>query len=163
MPQALPILGLVVGAAGTYLQYAGQKKAAAASARAERLREQQSNLEIVRARRQRIREAIVARANSLSNLSDQGAVGSSAQAGAFSQITSNLGRNISGLAQNKFISGGIFAANRAYAAGQATASFGSGLASFGGSLRSLSSSPFFGGTGQQQQGATGNPINLLQR
>ena len=140
---ALAFTGLLISAVGVGLSYQASKDASKASKRAEAERKKQANLEHLRARRQRIREARIAHAEATSNLSQQGGLGSSAASGSFSQITAQLGQNLSAGAQNQQISSNIFDANAQFAGAQGQQALGGGFQSFGGSLLDISQSPFF--------------------
>lgn len=139
-------VGLAAGLAGTAVQYMGQKTAQKGAERAERLREAQMNLDNQRSRRQIIRQAVAARATSLSNSTSQGAQESSGGIGGQQQITSEAGQSILSNNQNQQLGQGMFAANRQISAGNSQASLGSGISSLGGSL--VNNSEMIGRIGQ---------------
>ena len=146
---AIALAGLALGAIGTHIQIEGQKKTSAASIRAEAARKQIANLETLRNRRQRIKEALFARSESISTASNQGAIASSSLQASLFQTTSQLGRNLSAGAQNQFLGNTIFDEQANIASGRALFAGGAGLQGFGTSLFNASSSPFF----NQPQGA----------
>lgn len=119
------ILGTGVSAVGQLVAYQGAQKA-------EELRKRQMGLEIERARRSEIRNAISARASAMVQGESQGAKGSSALAGGLSQITSSANSNIQGLNQSQEIGNEMFKANSMISRGQT-------LASIGGAFRDISS------------------------
>lgn len=128
-------IGLGISAAGTIAQYQGQQKQAKAAKRSEQLREKQMNLDATRQRRQAIRQAILARSQALTSGANQGAgVGSSGVQGAIGQATNTEAQSVLGVNQNQSIGGGIFSANRDYAAGGTMAATGQGISSLGGAL-----------------------------
>lgn len=127
-------IGAAATAAGTVMSFAGQNKADKASKRAEKLRENQMNIESQRSRRQIIRQALVARSDALSNATAQGAAQGSGLAGGIAQIGGDAGRNITDVNQNQALGTSMFAANRQIAAGQTMASTGNGISSLGGTL-----------------------------
>ncbi len=124
-------IGTALGALGTGVQVVGQFKAQAAAKRAEALREQQMKLD---ATRQIIREGIVARANAVSNATNQGAQGGSGLQGGIAQITSRANQGLVGVAQNEAIGSAMFDANADIASGQTLSSIGSGIGSLGSAL-----------------------------
>ena len=126
--------GLALGAAGTAVQFVGQRRASAAAERAERLREAQARLENDRQRRQIARQVAVARSTALSNAATQGAQDSSALMGGYGQIQGQAGNAGVAVNQNQTIGAGMFAANRDQSRGSSLASIGSGLSSLGGGL-----------------------------
>jgi hypothetical protein len=88
-----------------------EKEASAASARAEALRAKQMELDATRTQRQVVRNAILARAQSLSAATNQGAGESSGFFGSLNQITSEANRQLGGIFQNLSIGRGIFKEN----------------------------------------------------
>lgn len=127
-------VGLAAGLAGTAVQMNAASQAAAASKRAERLREQQMNLEAARQRRAAIRNALRARSVALTAATVQGAGSGSGLQGGYGQIGQQAGENIQGINQATEIGAGIFQANRDSAGAQSLVSFGAGLGSLGSSL-----------------------------
>lgn len=119
------LLGTGVSAVGQLVAYQGAQKA-------EELRKRQMGLEIERARRSEIRNAISARASAMVQGESQGAKGSSALAGGLSQITSSANSNIQGLNQSQEIGNEMFKANSMISKGQT-------LASIGGAFKDISS------------------------
>jgi len=133
-------IGLAASVAGTAVTMAGQEQQRKASVRAERLREQQMNLESARQRRSVIRNVLRARAQALVGATAAGAAEGSGLQGGFGQIAQQGGTNMVGINQGQEIGAGIFAANRDMAGGQTLAAFGGGLSSLGGALFSGSES-----------------------
>lgn len=119
------LVGTAVQGVGSLMQYQGAQKA-------EELRKRQMGLELERARRSEIRQAIVARATAMTQGEAQGAKGSSALAGGLSQITSQANSNIQGFNQSQEIGNEMFKANSMISKGQT-------LASIGGTFRDFSS------------------------
>lgn len=128
---ALTAIAIGSAVAGTALQIKGNAIQAKASQAAEEDRKRQMNLEAERARRQSIREAIVARSLAVSNATSQGAQDSSGLAGGLAQVTGTEGRNIQGINQNQEIGSDIFDQNKLIAQGQGISSLGSSLSGFG--------------------------------
>lgn len=127
-------LGVAGGIAGTVVQYAGAQKAQKGQERAEKLREAQMNLENQRQQRQVIRQSTIARAQALSNASNQGAQDGSGLQGGYGQIQGQAGGAFVANNQNQQLGAGMFAANRQISAGQTMSSIGSGISSLGGGL-----------------------------
>lgn len=123
-------LTAATGLIGTGVSAIGQFQAMRSAKKAEALREQQMNIEAMRARRQTVRQAIVARAQSLNTSEAQGAGGSSGQLGGVYGVQSQAASNIQGINQSQQISQGIFQANRGIAAGQSLSGFGQSLQGF---------------------------------
>lgn len=124
----------VAGVAGTAVSALGQAKAARAARQAEALRQRQMNLEAARARRQTVRQAIIARGQALTTASAQGASEGSGIAGGTASITAQAGQNVQATNQNQNIGAGIFSANRDIASGQTMASIGGAIQGFGQTL-----------------------------
>ena len=123
------VAGTAVGIAGTLMSHSAQKKA-------EKLREKQMNLEAMRQTRGVVREANRQRAVALSVSTAQGSQLGSGLAGAKGQIAGQANSTTLGINQGQEIGAGIFAANRADAAGRMISGMGSGLSSLAGSLSS---------------------------
>jgi hypothetical protein len=137
---ALAVIGLGASLVGGAVQAVGQRKAAKASARAEKLRETQMNLEAQREKRKTVREATIARAQALSAGVSQGAqFGTSIQGGQGAVSTAAASRQ-QGISQGQEIGAGIFQANRDIARAQSLTALGGGISSLGGALFSSSSS-----------------------
>lgn len=126
----------VAGIAGTVVSYMGAKKQAKAQEKAEELRKLQLNVESTRARRQAVRESIVARSQAMSNATAQGAEGGSGIQGGMAQISGQAASNIQGVNQGQTIGLQMFDANKEasrgasmQATGQAITGFGSWLSS----------------------------------
>lgn len=122
----------ITGLIGTGVSAVGQLVAYQGAQKAEELRKRQMGLEIERARRSEIRNAVAARASAMVQGESQGAKGSSALAGGLSQITSSANSNIQGLNQSQEIGNEMFKANSMISRGQT-------LASIGGAFRDISS------------------------
>jgi hypothetical protein len=88
-----------------------EAKASKESAAAEALRAKQMELDATRTQREVVRNAILARATSVSAAANQGAMGSSGLFGSLSQITSQENRQLGGIFQNLSIGRGIFEHN----------------------------------------------------
>lgn len=139
--------GMALQAAGTAVQMDAAQKQTEASVRAERLREQQMNLETMRQRRQAVRSALRTRAIAISSATNQGASagGSSALPGGLAQIGNQGQDNVSGIDKGKQIGSGIFRANADYATAGGQAAMGQGLSSLGGAL--VNNAPTIGSIG----------------
>ena len=127
-------IGTAATVAGLGIQYEGQRKAEEGAKRAEQLREAQMNLEETRARRNIVRQALVARSEALTNATSQGAAQGSGLAGGFGQVQGETGGAAVANAQNAQIGRDTFAVNRSIARGQSQANLGSGISSLGGAL-----------------------------
>jgi hypothetical protein len=133
---AAQIAGSVAVAAGTGYSIVQGQKAAAASKRAEVLREKQLRLESGRKRRESIRQFQANRATSLSNITGAtgSALGGGSAIGGLGGLTSNLSTQLNTIDQATDIGSGIFRANADYAQYSANAQTGAGAADFGKSL-----------------------------
>ncbi len=121
---AAGLIGTGISAYGAMQQAKGQKKA-------EALRLRQSNLEAARARRNTVRQAIIARSQALASATAQGAEGGSGIQGGMGQVAGQAGSNIQGINQGQSIGFQMFQANSQIASGQTLASIGSGVQSLG--------------------------------
>jgi hypothetical protein len=94
-----------------------EKAASQESALAEALRAKQMELDATRMQRAVVRNAVLARSESISNIANQGGgdINSSAFFGSLSQITSEQNRQLGGIFQNLSIGRGIFQHNKAMA------------------------------------------------
>ena len=90
---------------------AASRAASEASMRAEMARKEQMNLDANRAKRETIRQSMIARATSLTRSYGQGAGESSGARGAEAQITGVLGYGLTGIRQNQALGNQIFQAN----------------------------------------------------
>lgn len=146
--------GLALGAAGTYMQYQGQKQAQESQQQAltlqqenyqkqQALQQQQMNLDAERRTRQIVRAQASARATALAATTASGAQFGSGLAGAYGGISGQTNENLLGLNQNREIGNEAFASNistsngmigayRSMAAGQGMALLGGSLSSLGG-------------------------------
>lgn len=127
-------LGTAATVAGTVMQAGAQKDIAEEQKRQESIREVQMQVDANRQRRGIIRQAMVARAESLSSATAQGAGSSSGLAGGIAQVTAERGSNLTGVNQAEQSGAAMFASNRNIASAQSRAAFGSGLSSLGGAL-----------------------------
>jgi hypothetical protein len=141
-------VGLGIAAAGTYVQYdASQDQRAAAQQsigiqqRQESLRRKQMKLEADRRRREVVRNAVQQRAYALASTTATGAAGSSAQEGAFGQVSSRAATNIAGINANEAAGEKMFGLNqdllgsyRAAADATANAALGTGMTTLGNAL-----------------------------
>lgn len=118
---------------GGYKQMQAQEKMVKAQKKAEKLREQQMNLQAMRERRDVIRNSILARSTALATTTAQGASapGSSALGGAYGQIGGEANRQTLAINQNQSIGAGIFAANRQYYQGTQMMGQGQAIAGAG--------------------------------
>jgi hypothetical protein len=128
-------VGLAASVAGGVTQYVGQQKQARASARAERLRKMQMNLEAARKRREQIRQMLISQGMIANNAANSG-VGqtSSGVLGGTAAVGTNTAYNNLGVDQGESIGSDIFAANEQVAQAGGTVAAGSGLQQFGGQL-----------------------------
>lgn len=156
----LQIAGAMQSSAGAQLAAEGAQEQAEAQLRAERVRKKQMLIDFRRARRDAIRQGIVARSQALTAATAQGVTldDSSAVTGA-SGVTTQTGRTILAQQQNKKLGNKLFAANFDYykagekvaagqgqiAAGQGISSLGSALGSSIGPLSKLGTLAFGGG------------------
>ncbi len=124
MAMGLSVVGGIVSAMGSMKQ-------AAASAKAEKLRERMMGLEAMRKRREIIREGVVARATATSNATAQGAGEGSALKGGIAQITGQTNRNTLASRQDEKLGHGVFSANASYAKAGGMIALGQGLSSLG--------------------------------
>lgn len=127
MAAAAGVLSLV----GTVFGFIGQQKELAAMKKQEKARIQQLNLETQRRKRETIRQATVARAEALSNATNQGAGETSALAGGVAQVTNQAGRNIQAANQDYSIGREIFRQNMKIADARGLQSLGAGISNFG--------------------------------
>jgi len=131
---AIGAIGLLTTIAGTGAGVAGQVIAAKGAKKAENARRQQARLEAQRARREIVRRGVVARAESLSNATNQGAQFSSAAIGAQGSAVAQAGRGVQATTQNEILGNRVFEGNAQQRRGNTLTSLGSGLQSFGSSL-----------------------------
>jgi len=124
---------------GSRQQAKGQEKMIKAQQKAERLREQQMNLQAMRERRDVIRQSILARSTALATTTAQGAAhqGSSALGGAYGQISGDKNRQTVAINQNQEIGQGIFAANRDYFKGTKQVGMGQAISGAGQAIGSV--------------------------
>lgn len=155
---AIGIGGLATQGVSAVMQYDARKDATAASQRAERLREQQMQLETQRKQREIIRQQQNARALALSRSVGQGAGqgedASSSLFGAYGQIAGAAGRASNTEEQNMDIGAGIFSANRDLAKAQGDIATWEGVGKFGSSL--VSNSQMIGKVGNSLFGSDTN-------
>ena len=127
--------GAAISGVSAFGQAKAQKQASAASREAERLRQQQMELDNRRRVTQLIRQAATAQANAESgavargiNVSDSSAVGGQGS------ILSQAGANVQAQAENLGIGRNIFAANAQYSEAKATAQTWASVGDFGKTL-----------------------------
>lgn len=139
---------LVLGAAGTGVQFAAsqqaaeaQKKQIKAHMQAEEVRRRSMQLEATRKRRDIVRQSLLARAQATAQATAQGAQHGSTLPGAQSAIAGQAAYNVQGVNQAETLGGYIFDANRDalsanmdMADAQSLAAIGGGLSSLGGSI-----------------------------
>lgn len=145
---AAAVITLGSALVGGFMQYKGQEKMIQAQKKAEKLREQQMNLQAARERREVIRQSILARSTALATTTSQGASapGSSALGGAYGQIAGDANRQTLAINQNQSIGQGIFRANRQYFSGSQTMGMGSAIAGAGQAVGNFMTSAFGGKT-----------------
>lgn len=124
-------IGVVLQAIGIGVSVFGAVEQTAAADKAEKLREQQMNLDAQRQKRDIVRNSILANSQAVSTATNQGAASGSALPGAYGQISGRAGDQTLAVDQNQEIGRGIFAANRASYSGSLISDFGSGLTSLG--------------------------------
>lgn len=124
MAVALTAIGGIVSAIGSMKQ-------AKASAKAEKLRQRQMNLEAMRKKREIVREGVRARAEALSNATAQGGAEGTGLQGGIAQITAQTNRNILANEQDRIIGNKVFKANRQYARAGGLVALGQGISSLG--------------------------------
>ncbi len=128
-------IGLGLSAAGGAVQYMGQRKAASAQKKQEKIRKQQMNLDLMRQRREALRKMLVARALGVSNAASQGAVASdSAVQGGIAQAVGSANIAATDINQNGQLGVSMFKANAQEASGNGIASMGSAIGSWGSSM-----------------------------
>ena len=133
MAVALAAAGLALAAAGTYMSYRGQKKAADAA-------QKQQQITSRRSKRQAIREAQIRRAQTLAAAGGAGGLTGSAVAGGIGSLGSQLASNFGYSSQMSGLSSLINM-------GQQQAGFGKGLQALGQQVQSLAKFAAGGGFG----------------
>ena len=123
--------GMLLGVVGQAFGLIGGLKTAKAEKKAEKLREQQMNLEAARKKRENIRTALISKAEVTSNAVANGAGDSSALEGGIAGIQNQANRQNVAVEQDRQIGAGIFKQNRKAAAGRSLAGIGEGIASMG--------------------------------
>lgn len=128
-------VGLAIGAAGAVTNYIGAQQAASAQQKQEKLRKQQMNLDVMRRRRELIRQMLIQRALGISNATNQGAVASdSAVQGGIAQATQTANVGSMDLNQNAQLGTQMFQANAQEASGRGIAAMGTAMGSWGSGL-----------------------------
>lgn len=127
-------VGVAASVAGTVMGVVAQNKVAGAQEKAEKLREQQMNLEAERKQRQIRREQIVARSQALSNATSQGAGEGTGLQGAYGQISQVSNSQAQATEQNRQIGSGIFQANAEAARAGGAAATAGGISSLGSAI-----------------------------
>lgn len=135
---AIAGVAALLSLAGTGMQVFGQMKQADAMEKAEKFRRNQMNLEAVRAKREQIRRAQVARASATSSAVTQGAQFSSALEGGKAQVTNEANRNMVAIEQDRRIGGLIFKANKEASQAGKLVALGGGVSSLGGAVSGMS-------------------------
>lgn len=124
-------MAAAVTAIGGILGAVGQMKMAKASAKAEKLRQRQMNLEAMRKKREIVREGVRARSEALSNATAQGGAEGTGLQGGLAQVTGQVNRNILATEQDRIIGNKIFKANQQYAKAGGLVALGQGISSLG--------------------------------
>lgn len=140
----LQIAGALQSNAGAQLAAEGAQEQAKAQLRAERVRKKQMLIDFRRARRDVIRQGIIARSQGLQAATAAGLdLGDSSVTTGLTGVTTQTGRTLLAQSQNKTLGTQIFAANFDYykagekvAAGQGQIAAGQGIASLGSALGS---------------------------
>jgi len=126
------VIGLAVAAVGAGVQFIGQQKQAAAQRKQNRLRRRQADLEAARKRRAVLREATIARAQTIAQASGQGVgLGGSTIAGATAGQSNVAAGNTLGINQGVQIGQQITSAQNQESRAGSLVSFGQGLSSLG--------------------------------
>ena len=100
---ALLATSVAVSAAGAYSANQNQRRAVSAQNEANRIQQEQANLQFARQQRDAIRQARIARANATNAAATQGVLDSSGSMGGLASIQAQLGSNLSFLdAYNRF-------------------------------------------------------------
>tara|TARA_R110000822_G_scaffold246126_4_gene374520 strand:+ start:5552 stop:6043 length:492 start_codon:yes stop_codon:yes gene_type:complete len=141
MPGIATVIGLSLTAIGTGVGIAGAveaQKAGKEARTANRLRQQQMNLEATRKQRMNLRGLQVAQARAEQTASNQGSGESSALSGALGTIAGSANSTMLATSQNTEIGNQLFESAGRMASIQSNSSFlkstGSGLSSLGGSI-----------------------------
>lgn len=124
-------MAVAMTAIGGIVSAIGSMKQAKASAKAEKLRQRQMNLEAMRKKREIVREGVRARAEALSNATAQGGAEGTGLQGGIAQITAQTNRNVLANEQDRIIGNKVFKANRQYAAAGGLMALGQGISSLG--------------------------------
>lgn len=128
----------VLSLAGTGMQVYGQMQQAEAMKDAEKFKLNQANVEAVRARREQVRRAQVARASATANAVTQGAQFTSALEGGKAQVSNEAGRNIQAITQDQQMAKNIYRANSDYYDAGTMVALGGGVSALGGAVSSMS-------------------------
>lgn len=128
------LIGLGIAAAGTGITIAGQAQASAATQKAEQIRKKAANLDVLRKRREAIRNAQFAQAQAEVAATNQGAQFGSVLPGAEAGIQGQLNYNEKSIGQDKQIGNKLAGTNAQRAQGDAVSGIGSGIASLGGQV-----------------------------
>lgn len=144
---AIGIIGLVSAIGGGVMSYMGQQRAINAEKDANRLQQQQMNLDAARSRRNIARQAIVMRGQALSAATTQGAGfgASSGVAGGLAGVDSQENSAQLGLNQNTQNANSLFAARNDMFSGESQAATGQAISSFGGMI--MNNASMFGKIG----------------
>lgn len=128
MAVALAAAGLALAAAGTYMSYRGQKKAADAA-------QKQQQITSRRSKRQAIREAQIRRAQTLAAAGGAGGLTGSAVAGGIGSLGSQLASNFGYSSQMSGLSSLINMGQQQAGLGQGVQALGGSLMNFGLAMR----------------------------
>lgn len=144
---AIGIIGLVSAVGGGIMSYMGQQRAINAEKDANRLQQQQMNLDAARSRRNIARQAIIMRGQALSAATSQGAGygQSSGIAGGLAGVSNQESSAQLGLNQNTMNANSLFAARNDMFSGESQAATGNAISSFGGML--MNNAQMFGKVG----------------
>ena len=118
-------------AIGSILGVVGAMKQAKASAKAEKARQRQMQLEAMRKRRDIVREGVRARSEALSNATSQGGAEGSGLQGGYGQIAGTVNRGLQANVQDESLANTVFKANQSYAKAGGLIAIGQGISSLG--------------------------------
>lgn len=127
-------VGLGISAVGTVAGIQAQQERNDALKDAEKARKKQANLSARRKTRQRVRQAIVAQSEALTNTTARGANFSSALPGSQAQVSGEVGTAVSGIQQSRELGNRVFDANARAADARSSMATASGLTSLGGTI-----------------------------
>jgi hypothetical protein len=128
------MFALLATIVGGFLQYKGAQKQQKASMKAETIRKKQMDFEAMRARRQALRESMVARAQAMQGASDQGASFGSAIVGGVSQVSGQAGSNVRAINVGQDLGTQMFKANMDYSKAGGLINLGGLFGTIGGAM-----------------------------